>query len=50
MHTHISAIALLCSFTGVLILGTLWRLLAAHFVVSNSDNLATLGKVMAFQY
>lgn len=50
MHTHISAIAIGSAFVGVLLMGTLWRLIAGHFVVSHSEHLANIGKVMAFQY
>lgn len=50
MHTHISAINIASIFTGVLLMGTLWRLIAGHFVISSSESLANIGKVMAFQY
>jgi len=50
MHTHIGAVAILTAFGGVLLAGTLWRLLAAHFAASDSDLWTKVGKAMAFQY
>ncbi|HMK62036.1 MAG TPA: hypothetical protein VK386_00335 [Acidimicrobiales bacterium] len=50
MHHHGSALALLTVFLGVVILGTAWRLLAAHLAVSNSGTARQVGRAMAFQY
>jgi hypothetical protein len=50
MHTHFGALGALQAFFSVLVLGTLWRLLAAHMVTSNYPLLQELGKGMAFQY
>lgn len=50
MHTHFSATAAISAFFAVLVLGTLWRLLAAHFVNSTSVALNHVGRAMAFQY
>lgn len=50
MHTHIGALHLVTAFLGVVLIGTLWRLLAAHAASSNSPWLTQLGKAMSFQY
>jgi uncharacterized membrane protein len=50
MHTHFSATMAIGAFMGVLLLGTLWRLIAANFVDSNSATVSTVGRVMLFQY
>ena len=50
MHTHISALAALNVFLGVLIIGTLFRLVTLHMVASSNPTVARLGQAMAFQY
>ena len=50
MHTHVGAIHLVTAFLGVVLVGTLWRISAAHLVASGSPTAAGLGKAMAFQY
>ncbi len=50
MHTHFSAVAALNAFLAVLIVGTVWRLTAAHLAVSSNGTLEHLGRAMAFQY
>lgn len=50
MHTHASAMTAVHVFLLVVIMGTLWRLTSYHLVASKNENLAHLGKAMAFQY
>ncbi|WP_274912144.1 hypothetical protein [Streptomyces sp. WZ-12] len=50
MHTHFSAMAALGAFLGIVVVGTLWRLIAAHLTAANSSFANHLGKAMAFQY
>lgn len=50
MHTHFSAVNALNVFLAVLIVGSLWRLGAAHLAASSNETAAHLGRAMAFQY
>ena len=50
MHTHVGAIQLVSAFLGVVLVGTLWRVGAAHLVASDSATAKQVGKAMAFQY
>lgn len=50
MHVHFSAMAAISAFFSVLIMGTLFRLIAAHAANSQSPALQHLGQAMAFQY
>ena len=50
MHTHFSAIHAFGFFLAVIIVGTLWRLVAAYLANSNRPTLEHIGKAMAFQY
>lgn len=50
MHTHFSLMAATSAFFSVLVIGTFWRLLAAHLAKSNSPALQHAGRAMAFQY
>lgn len=50
MHVHFSATAALSAFFSVIIIGTLWRLIAAHLAASPNSSLAHIGQAMAFQY
>jgi hypothetical protein len=50
MHTHFSATTALSVFLVVLVLGTLWRLIASHLAVSNNPMLNHIGSAMIFQY
>jgi hypothetical protein len=50
MHTHFSATTALAAFFAVLLLGTLWRLAASHFVASGNTTLNHIGSAMIFQY
>jgi hypothetical protein len=51
MHTHFgSATHLAATFLGVLLVGTLWRLLGMHALISSSRTLQGIGKAMLTQY
>lgn len=50
MHTHFSATMALGTFLMVLLLGSLWRLIAAHLAGSKNETLNQLGAAMANQY
>lgn len=50
MHTHIGVLVIGSTFLGVLLLGTLWRLMTAHLAVSSNPFLAKIGKAGAIQY
>ena len=50
MHTHFSAVHALNIFLAVLIVGSLWRLGAAHLAAANNETAAHIGRAMAFQY
>lgn len=48
MHWHFSAPHGWMAFLSVLVLGTLWRLMAAHLTVKPAT--CKFGQAMAFQY
>ena len=50
MHTHFSAVHAVGFFMCIVVLGTLWRLIAAHFAASDRPLLEHIGNAMAFQY
>lgn len=50
MHTHFSAMSALQTFLAVLIVGSLWRLTAAHMVTASNPTVEYLGRAMLFQY
>ena len=50
MHTHIGAIAAVTTMIYIALIGTFWRLLAAHAIASKSATATNLGKAMLFQY
>ncbi len=50
MHTHIGAIAAVTTMIYIALLGTLWRLIAAHLIASKGNTTSELGKAMLFQY
>ena len=50
MHTHVGAVHLITAFIGVALIGTLWRVGAAHLVATGNPTAAGIGKAMAFQY
>lgn len=50
MHTHFSPMSAAQAFLGVVIIGTLWRLVAYHLTAQSTESLQHVGKAMAFQY
>lgn len=50
LHTHFSAVAALHAFLGVLIVGTVWRLVSYHLMSSPNRRVSNIGQGMAFQY
>lgn len=50
LHTHFGALIIGGTFVGVLLAGTLWRLTAAHLVVSANPTARRIGEAMAVQY
>ncbi len=50
LHTHFSAIAAVHAFLGVLIVGTMWRLVSYHLIASPNPRLSQVGQGMSFQY
>ena len=50
MHTHFSAVSALSTFSAVLLLGTLWRLIGYHLSVNSNPALSHAGRAMLFQY
>jgi hypothetical protein len=50
VHTHISATHLIPGFLGVVLVGTFWRLTAAHLGASSNSTAKNIAKAMAFQY
>lgn len=50
MHTHFGVLVIGGTFLGVLLMGTLWRLAAAHMAVSNNPTAQAVAKAMAVQY
>lgn len=50
LHTHFGVLVIGGTFLGVLLMGTLWRLISAHLTVSSNSTLAKVGKGMAIQY
>lgn len=50
MHTHFSAVAALHAFLGVLIVGTVWRLVSYHLMASANPRVSMAGQAMSFQY
>lgn len=50
MHTHFSFMNAVGVFLAVLVIGTLWRLITAHLVVSSNPYAQWAGKAMAFQF
>jgi hypothetical protein len=49
-HTHFSFMQALNAFISVLVIGTFWRLIYAHFMASQNPTLNFIGQAMAFQY
>jgi len=50
MHTHFSAVAAIHAFLGVILVGTVWRLVSLHLAASTNSKLSALGQGMNFQY
>jgi hypothetical protein len=50
MHHHGSALHLVTVFLGVMLIGTLCRLIAAHLAISKNGTAKQLGRALAFQY
>jgi hypothetical protein len=50
LHTHFSAVSALHTFLAVLIVGTMWRLVAYHLMASSNPRVSQVGQGMAFQY
>jgi hypothetical protein len=50
VHTHVGAIAAVTTMIYIALLGTLWRLLAAHAIASKSTIATSLGRAMLLQY
>lgn len=50
MHTHFGVLVIGGTFLGVLLAGTLWRLIAAHLAVSPNPMAQAFAKTMAVQY
>jgi hypothetical protein len=50
LHTHFSAVSALSTFVAVLIVGTMWRLVAYHLIASANPRISQIGQGMAFQY
>jgi hypothetical protein len=50
LHTHFSWVGGMQAFLAVVIIGTLWKLVAMHLMATDSENLNHIGRGMAFQY
>ena len=50
LHTHFSVMSAVQTFIAVLIIGTLWRLIALQLAAANNEQLSHLGAGMLFQY
>jgi hypothetical protein len=50
VHTHVGVITLGTAFLGVVLMGTLWRLGAAHLIATDSPGPKNIGQAMLFQY
>ncbi|MGH3627776.1 MAG: hypothetical protein ACRDRL_10110 [Sciscionella sp.] len=51
LHTHFSVVNLVGHFfSGVLVMGTIWRLTAFWAVAASNPLIASLGKAMLVQY
>jgi hypothetical protein len=50
MHTHFSVMAATQAFLAVVIIGTMWRLVAYHLTAAQNETAQHLGKAMGFQY
>lgn len=51
MHSHVgSALHAAGFFLSIVVLGTLWRLIALHLMATSNRTTQKLGTVMLFQY
>jgi hypothetical protein len=51
MHTHFGSItSAVAAFLHVILIGTLWRLVALHMVASPNPTVRGLGRAMGVQY
>lgn len=50
IHTHFSFMSAAQAFVGVVIIGTLWRLISLHLIASKNEATKHLGTAMSFQY
>lgn len=50
MPTGFNAAVALNTFLAVLIVGTVWRLIALHLIASGNPTLQYVGSAMSFQY
>jgi hypothetical protein len=49
-HTHFSVVHASQAFLAVVIVGTLWRLVAMHLIATNTPLAQQVGAGMSFQY
>jgi hypothetical protein len=50
-HVHLSALHLIAFFVGVLVVGTLWRLIAFHLILADPTGVSgRYGRMMLLQY
>ena len=50
MHIHLGIMHLISGFLGVILVGTLWRILAFKLAAGDSQMGAEIGQAMAFVY
>lgn len=50
MHTHIGAVNALTVMLFIALIGTVWRLSAAHLIATDSPAAKNVGQAMLFQY
>jgi hypothetical protein len=50
MHTHIGAINALAVMLFIALIGTVWRLSAAHLIATDNSTAKNVGQAMLFQY
>ena len=50
MHTHIGAVNALTVMLFIALIGTVWRLSAAHLIATESSTAKNIGQAMLFQY
>lgn len=50
MHTHIGALNALTVMLFIALIGTVWRLSAAHLIATDNSTAKNVGQAMLFQY